>query len=53
MSEGGDRRQSARCVVMRGGTTRGVFFHADELPDDPARRDAILLAVVGGTDPRQ
>ena len=38
---------------MRGGTTRGVFFHASELPADPARRDAILLAVVGGSDPRQ
>lgn len=53
VSEGVDRQHSVRCVVMRGGTTRGVFFHAGDLPADPARRDAILLAVVGGTDPRQ
>jgi 2-methylaconitate cis-trans-isomerase PrpF len=38
---------------MRGGTSRGVFFHAGDLPADPARRDAILMAVVGGPDPRQ
>jgi len=44
---------SARCAVMRGGTTRGVFFHAGDLPADAARRDAILVSVVGGHDPRQ
>jgi 2-methylaconitate cis-trans-isomerase PrpF len=38
---------------MRGGTTRGVFFNADDLPADPEKRDRILMAVVGGPDPRQ
>jgi methylitaconate Delta-isomerase len=48
-----DRMRSVRCVVMRGGTTRGVFFHAGELPQDPVLRDSILMAVIGGPDPRQ
>lgn len=42
-----------RCVVMRGGTTRGLFFRADALPTDPSVRDRVLMAVVGGPDPRQ
>ncbi|MCC7483356.1 MAG: 4-oxalomesaconate tautomerase [Burkholderiales bacterium] len=35
------------CVIMRGGTSRGPFFHASDLPADPATRDAVLLAVMG------
>ncbi|RAI34936.1 2-methylaconitate cis-trans isomerase PrpF [Rhodoplanes serenus] len=38
-------------VYMRGGTSKGVFFHAGDLPDDPARRDAVLLRVIGSPDP--
>ena len=36
------------CVVMRGGTSRGPFFLARDLPADAASRDAILLSVMGG-----
>jgi probable AcnD-accessory protein PrpF len=36
---------------MRGGTSKGVFFRAGVLPDDPALRDPILLAVLGSPDP--
>lgn len=36
------------CVVMRGGTSRGPFFLASDLPADPVLRDAILLSVMGG-----
>lgn len=36
------------CVVMRGGTSRGPFFLARDLPADPSLRDAILLSVMGG-----
>ena len=32
---------------MRGGTSRGPYFLASDLPSDPARRDAVLLAVMG------
>lgn len=35
------------CVIMRGGTSRGPFFLASDLPADPETRDAVLLAVMG------
>ena len=35
------------CVVMRGGTSRGPFFLASDLPADTATRDNVLLAVMG------
>ena len=47
MSEG------VRCMWMRGGTSKGGFFLATDLPDDSAARDAILLGVMGSPDPRQ
>ncbi|GAA2165879.1 4-oxalomesaconate tautomerase [Humibacillus xanthopallidus] len=41
------------CWFMRGGTSRGPFFRATDLPADTAIRDAVLLAVMGSPDPRQ
>ncbi len=38
---------------MRGGTSKGGYFLADDLPSDPAERDAVLLRVMGSPDPRQ
>jgi len=38
---------------MRGGTSKGGYFLADDLPQDVAARDAFLLAVMGSPDPRQ
>jgi len=38
-------------VYMRGGTSKGVFFRADSLPDDPRERDRLLLRVIGSPDP--
>ncbi len=38
---------------MRGGTSKGAYFLAADLPADVARRDRILLAVMGSPDPRQ
>lgn len=35
------------CVIMRGGTSRGPFFLASDLPADAPTRDAVLLAVMG------
>jgi len=37
-------------VYMRGGTSKGVFFIASDLPADPALRDRILLRVIGSPD---
>jgi 4-oxalomesaconate tautomerase len=42
-----------RCMLMRGGTSKGAFFVADDLPRDPAERDDLLLRIVGSPDPRQ
>lgn len=41
------------CTVMRGGTSKGLYFRAADLPTDVATRDAVLLAVMGSPDPRQ
>ena len=38
-------------VFMRGGSSKGVFFHAKHLPADRARQDAIFLSVLGSPDP--
>jgi len=38
---------------MRGGTSKGPFFLASDLPSDVALRDRVLLAVMGSPDPRQ
>jgi len=37
-------------VYMRGGTSKGVFFLADDLPSDPVDRDRILMRVTGSPD---
>jgi 4-oxalomesaconate tautomerase len=42
-----------RCMWMRGGTSKGGYFLKDDLPADPAARDALLLKVMGSPDPRQ
>ena len=41
------------CLFMRGGTSRGPYFHASDLPTDAALRDRVLLAVMGSPDARQ
>jgi 4-oxalomesaconate tautomerase len=38
---------------MRGGTSRGAFFLAEDLPQDAGERDAFLLRIMGSPDPRQ
>ena len=41
------------CTVMRGGTSKGLYFLASDLPADVEERDQILLAVMGSPDIRQ
>src|SRR3954466_13036087 len=41
------------CLFMRGGTSRGPFFKASDLPADLPARDKVLLAVMGSPDRRQ
>ncbi|PVE25763.1 4-oxalomesaconate tautomerase [Microvirga sp. KLBC 81] len=40
-------------MILRGGTSKGAYFLADDLPTDPMRRDALLLSIMGSPDPRQ
>src|SRR4051794_38177042 len=40
-------------IFMRGGTSRGPYFKAEDLPKDEAARDRVLLAAMGSPDPRQ
>jgi len=42
-----------RCSVMRGGTSKGLYFRASDLPSDVATRDAVLLAAMGSPDERE
>ncbi|MGA2828696.1 MAG: 4-oxalomesaconate tautomerase [Streptosporangiaceae bacterium] len=42
-----------RCMLMRGGTSKGAYFLAGDLPPDPAERDDLLVRVMGSGDPRQ
>jgi len=46
-------QHSIPCVMMRGGTSRGLYFRAADLPQDRAARDAVLLAAMGSADPTQ
>ena len=45
--------EGVRCMWMRGGTSKGGYFLAEDLPADHAERDAFLLGVMGSPDPRQ
>jgi 4-oxalomesaconate tautomerase len=41
------------CTLMRGGTSKGLYFHADDLPTCRELRDRVLLAAMGSPDKRQ
>jgi len=43
-------QEGVRCMWMRGGTSKGGYFLAEDLPTD---RDDFLLRVMGSPDPRQ
>jgi 4-oxalomesaconate tautomerase len=43
-------QDGVRCMWMRGGTSKGGYFLAEDLPED---RDGFLLRVMGSPDPRQ
>lgn len=41
------------CTMMRGGTSRGPYFLLEDIPQDPATRDRMLLAAMGSPHPLQ
>src|SRR5919106_532491 len=42
-----------RCMIMRGGTSKGAFFVESDLPSDVKERDRVLMGIMGSPDPRQ
>ncbi|MGI6856201.1 4-oxalomesaconate tautomerase [Mesorhizobium sp. 1B3] len=41
------------CMWMRGGTSKGGYFLAEDLPADSSEREAFLLRLMGSPDARQ
>jgi 2-methylaconitate cis-trans-isomerase PrpF len=46
----GSEQTRIRCVLMRGGTSKGLYFHEADLPGPGPRRDAVLLRLMGSPD---
>ncbi|WP_433467684.1 4-oxalomesaconate tautomerase [Spirillospora sp. CA-128828] len=42
-----------RCMLMRGGTSKGAYFLGGDLPSAAPERDDLLLRIMGSPDPRQ
>jgi 4-oxalomesaconate tautomerase len=42
-----------RAMLMRGGTSKGLYFLADDLPSEVNQRNAFLLEAMGSPDDRQ
>ena len=42
-----------QAMLMRGGTSKGLYFLADDLPADPGTRDELLLRIMGSGSPLQ
>lgn len=54
---GGDgimqRKTTFRCVIMRGGTSKGIFLKEEDLPREAGLRNRIILGIFGSPDIRQ
>ncbi len=48
-----DHDEGLPCLWMRGGTSKGAYFLASDLPETPADRDDLLLRIMGSPDARQ
>ena len=42
-----------RCVILRGGTSKGIYLKESDLPSDPIERDRTILQIFGSPDKRQ
>jgi len=42
-----------KCMLLRGGTSKGAFFLTNDLPSDLKLRDELLLKIMGSPDPKQ
>jgi hypothetical protein len=46
-------QELVRCAIIRGGTSKGIFFHRSDLPRDENLRDRVIRRVFGAPDPRE
>lgn len=46
-------QRAVPCTILRGGTSRGLYFLRDDLPEDTTSRDKLLRRVMGSPDARQ
>ena len=46
-------QKSIRCMLMRGGTSKGTYFLESDLPAGPLAREKALLGIMGSPDKRQ
>ena len=42
-----------RCAIIRGGTSKGIFLHENDLPADKEKRTELILRIFGSPDIRQ
>jgi 2-methylaconitate cis-trans-isomerase PrpF len=42
-----------QCTIMRGGTSKAIFFNKNDLPKDERLRDKVIRRVFGAPDPRE
>lgn len=45
--------ESIRCVILRGGTSKGIYLRDGDLPRDPVEREKTILRIFGSPDKRQ
>ena len=53
MSDQIPEQATIRCVLLRGGTSKGVYFLEHDLPNPGPKRDKLLLRVMGSPDKLQ
>jgi hypothetical protein len=42
-----------KCSIIRGGTSKGIFFLRNDLPKEEKLRDKIILCIFGAPDVRE
>jgi len=45
--------EKIKATIIRGGTSKGIYLHAKDLPENPEMRDKVILAIFGSPDARQ
>jgi 2-methylaconitate cis-trans-isomerase PrpF len=46
-------QELVRCAIIRGGTSKAIFFRRSDLPRDKTLRDRVIRRVFGAPDPRE